>query len=127
MDRPDNLGSFFRENKQLVQEYLEARAEIYRLRFIRVFSQLAGRFIWIMISMVLLALLVIFLGLVTGFWLSELTGSYSRGFGLTVLLILALIFLLALMRNILFVNPIIRFILKKTSRKTGEDPGTAAT
>src|SRR5688572_10398538 len=104
MSQPDNLGSFFRENKQLVQEYLEARAEIYRLRFIRVFSQLAGGFIWFMVSMILLALLVIFLGLVTGFWLSELTGSYTRGFGLTALLILAFIILLALLRHILFVN-----------------------
>ncbi len=121
MAATENLHTFFSENKKLVQDYLETRAEIYRLRFIKIFSQLAGHFIWLVISLVLLALLIIFLGLVTGFWLSEITGSYTKGFGLTVLIILALILLVAALRKILFVNPLIRFIIRKTSGTTGKE------
>ena len=117
MDREDTLGSFFRENKQLVEEYLEKRVDIYRLSIIRTFSMLAGRFVWLIISIILFSLLVVFMGVVTGFWLSELTGSYTMGFGLTVLILFFIILVVTMLRNILFVNPMIRFIIKNTSRK----------
>lgn len=118
MSQSDTFGSFFTENKKLVKEYLDTRLEIYKLKFIKVFSNTAGHFIWIIISLFLLWLLVIFLGLVTGFWLSELTGSYTTGFGITALIIVVKIILLALLRRPLFVNPIIRAIIKKATQET---------
>ncbi len=118
MPESENIGSFLNENRKLVLEYLETRAEIYKLRLIRVFSKLGGYFAWIIISLFLLSLFAIFLGLTTGFWLSELTGSYTKGFGLTALIILVLIMLMAVLRKVLFVNPLIRAII----RKSGEVP-----
>ena len=44
MDQPDNLGSFFAENKTLLKEYLETRLEIYRLQSLRLFARSAGLF-----------------------------------------------------------------------------------
>jgi hypothetical protein len=122
MSEFENLGSFFRENKKLVKDYLDARLEIYKLKLIRIFSKSAGYFIWIIISLFLLFLFFIFLGLVTGFWLSELTGSYVKGFGLTTLIILVVIIVLALLRKVLFVNPIIRSFINRASDEnaTGE-------
>ena len=114
MSEFEDLGSFFRENKKLAKEYFDTRLEIYKLKLIRILSRSAGYFIWIIISLFLLFLFIIFLGLVTGFWLSELTGSYVKGFGLTALIILALIIILALLRNVLFVNPIIRNIISRS-------------
>jgi hypothetical protein len=87
MSEFENLGSFFRENKKLVKDYLDARLEIYKLKLIRIFSKSAGYFIWIIISLFLLFLFFIFLGLVTGFWLSELTGSYVTGFTTTLIVL----------------------------------------
>ena len=112
---PDDLGSFIRENKELASSYAETRLEIYRLRIIRVLSKLAGQFIWLLVSLFLISLLFIFLGLVTGFWLSEITGSYTRGFGLTAMIMMVVIVLVAAMRNVLFIDPIIRAIIRKTS------------
>lgn len=115
MPDPENLGSFIRENKSLASDYVESRIEIFRLKMIRSFSKLAGQFIWVIISLFLFSLLAIFLGLVTGFWLSEITGSFTRGFGLTALILLVMILLIAALRKYLFINPIIRIIIRKTS------------
>jgi hypothetical protein len=121
MAEQENLGSFFKENKKLVKEYLDVRLEIYKLQFTKIFSQSAGYFIWIVISLFLLWLFIIFLGIVTGFWLSDLTGSYTKGFGLTTLIILVVILILALLRKPLFVNPIIRKIIQKANEKTNHE------
>ena len=118
MPDTEKLGTFFKENKKLLKDYFEIRLDIFRLKIIRIFSESAGYFIWIIISLFLLWLLIIFLGLVTGFWLSSVTGSYTTGFGITALIILALIIILALLRKVLFVNPIIRTIIKKASEET---------
>ncbi len=109
----ENLGSFFKENKKLIREYVDTRLEIYRLKLIRILSRSAGYFIWIMISLFLLTLFTIFLGLVAGLWLSELTGSYVAGFGIVTGLILLKIIFLAIFRKKLFVNPIIRSVIRR--------------
>ncbi|MBL7745271.1 MAG: hypothetical protein JNN00_17485 [Chitinophagaceae bacterium] len=111
----DSFGSFFRENKKLVKDYFDTRLDIFRLKMIRIFSKSAGYLIWILISVFLLFLFIIFLGVTTGFWLSSLTGSYTKGFGLTTLVILAVIVILALLRKVLFVNPIIRNIIHRAA------------
>src|SRR6476660_3749413 len=119
MPETENLGSFFKESKKLVKEYLNTRQEVYKLKLIRILSTSAGNFIWIIISLFLLLLFVIFLGLVGGFWLSDLTGSYVKGFGVITLVILLKIVLLTVFRKVLFINPIIRNIINWS---TDEEP-----
>ncbi len=121
MTKSDNLDSFFKENKRLLREYLEIRAEVYRLRFIRVFSKLAANFIWMIISMFLIALLLIFLGLVTGFYFSEVTGSYSKGFGIATIILILVIFLISMLRKVLFVNPVIRAVIRRTGERSVDE------
>lgn len=118
MPETENLGSFFKENKKLAKEWLDTRLEIYKLKLVRIFSKSAGYFIWIIISLFLLSLFIIFLGLTTGFWLSEIMDSYAKGFGLTALIILAVIILLTFLRKVLFVNPIIRGIINRADEET---------
>jgi hypothetical protein len=118
MDKSENLGSFLKENKKLVKDYFDTRLEIYKLKLIRIFSKSAGYFIWIIISLFLLSLFIIFLGLVAGFWLSNVTGSYTIGFVIVTLVIFVKIILLTLWRKVLFVNPIIRAIIKTAGEET---------
>jgi hypothetical protein len=115
MAETENLGSFFKENKNLVKEYLDTRLEIYKLKIIRILSKSAGNLIWIIISLFLILLFSIFLALVGGFWLSDLTGSYVKGFGIITLIILLKIVLLTIFRKTLFINPIVRLIVSKTA------------
>lgn len=121
MPDQETLGSFIREMKQSAQDYLDTRARIYKLRLIRTVSRLAGNFAWIFISIFLGFLLIIFLGMVTGFWLSELTGSFTKGFGLTALILFVLILLVTALRKVLFVNPLIRMIIRKTESSQEEE------
>jgi len=121
MSGTETFESFFKENKKLVREYLDTRMEVYKLKLIRIISKSAGYFIWIVISLFLLLLLMIFLGLVFGIWLSEITGSYVLGFGIVALLILVKILFLSLFRKALFVNPIIQSVINRIN-DGDEDP-----
>lgn len=120
MKRPDNLGSFFAENKTLLKEYIETRMEIYRLQSLRIFSKSAGYFAWIIVSLFLVFLILLFGGVVIGFWFSSLLHSYIKGFGLITLLLIVVFLLLAVFRKNLFVNPVIQSIIQKSREESGE-------
>jgi len=117
MPESENLDTFLKENKKLLKDYFDTKFAIYRLTLIRFFSKSAGHFIWIIISLFLLLLFIIFLGLVAGFWLSKVTGSYTTGFGIVTLIILVKIIFLTLFRKIIFINPIIRAIIKSSNEE----------
>lgn len=121
MGQSDNLGSFFKDSKPLFKEYIETRLELFRLQAIRIVSQSAGYLIWILISLFLLFLIVIFSGIVLGCWLSILVDSYVLGFGLTTLLLVVIFILLAVFRKKLFVRPVIQAIIKKTNDSFDDD------
>ena len=123
MPETETFGSFLKENKKLLREYLDTRMEVYKLKLIRIVSKSAGYLIWVIISLFLLLLLMIFLGVVGGIWLSEVTGSYVLGFGIIASLILVKILFLALFRDALFVNPIIRNVINRIYEGE-EEPGT---
>jgi hypothetical protein len=114
MSQPDNLGSFISENKTILKEYVETRMEIYRLQSLRIFSKSAGYFAWIIVSLFLAFLIVIFGGLMLGYWFSSMLGSYVKGFGLITLLLVVLFVLLALFRKRLFVDPVVQSIIQRS-------------
>jgi len=121
MPQPDNLGSFFAENKKLVKEYLETRLEIYRLQSLRLFAKSAGYFAWILLSLFLAFLFLLFGGMMVAFWFSGLFHSYVKGFGMVALLILVVFILIALFRRVLFVEPVIQSIIQKSTDENDED------
>jgi uncharacterized membrane protein len=67
------------------------------------------------ISAFLIFLVLIFIGLVLGFWFAEMTGSMASGFGLATLLLMLVIVLIALLRKQLFIYPLIRLFIKAMS------------
>ncbi|HLX94052.1 MAG TPA: hypothetical protein VKR32_20355 [Puia sp.] len=121
MGQPENLGSFFQENKTLLKEYIETRLEIFRLQAIKVSSRSAGYLVWIIVSLFLLFLIAIFSGMTLGYWLSSLTGSLVEGFGLTALLMLVLFILFAIFRKKLFVGPVVRSIIRGAMEEIEEE------
>lgn len=121
MSQPDNLGSFISENKAVLKEYLETRMEIYRLQSLRILSKSAGYFAWIMVSALLAFLILIFGGLMLGYWFSSMLGSYVKGFGLMTLLLMVLFVLLALLRKPLFVDPVVQSIIQKSREEEEEE------
>jgi hypothetical protein len=120
MSQTEDLGSFFQENKALLKEYLETRLEIYRLQGIRIASKAAGYLAWVVISLFLLFLILLFSGIVLGCWLSGLTHSYTAGFGITTGVLIIIFAFLALLRKSLFVNPLTQNIIRKTNEDFNE-------
>ena len=120
-NQPDNLGSFISENKAVLKEYLETRMEIYRLQSLRIFSKSAGYFAWIIVSLFLAFLILIFGGLMLGYWFSSMLGSYVKGFGLMTLLLVVLFVLLALFRKSLFVDPVVQSIIQRSREEEMEE------
>ena len=121
MDQPDNLGSFFAENKTLLKEYLETRLEIYRLQSLRLFAKSAGLFAWVLLSLFLAFLFLLFGGMMTAFWFSNLFHSQVKGFGLVTLIILVIFILLTVFRRALFVEPVIQSVIQKSKEEEDED------
>jgi hypothetical protein len=111
MNNKENLHDYISETKQYLKEWLYVKLSLYKLRIVKTVARTAGTLAWVVISMFLFFLLIIFAGITAGYWLSSLTGSYVKGFGLVTAGILLLIVLLALLRKVLFVNPIIRKML----------------
>jgi hypothetical protein len=120
MSQIDDMGSFFQDNKALLKEYLEIRMELYRLQATRFISKAAGYLVWIVISLFLLFLILIFSGIVLGCWLSGLTHSYVIGFGLTTGILIVIFAFLAIFRKTLFVNPLTQNIIRKTNEDFSE-------
>ena len=118
MAQPDNLGDFIKQNKDLFLKYLETRFEIFRLQAIGLCSKTIGSVIWLLIALFFALLIFVFTGLVLGFWLSELLNSYVKGFGLATLLLIALLLILTIFRRSLFVNPIIRQLIRKSNNES---------
>jgi hypothetical protein len=112
MQTSQSNDSFFAANKKLVQDYLNIRVRIMKLKATQLFAKVAGNVAWLLVFLFLVFLLAIFIGLATGFWLSSLTGSYTTGFALTGLIILGLVLLLVALRKTLFINPIIRAVIR---------------
>ena len=111
MSQHPNFGDFIKENKTLVKEYVETQISIVRLEAIRTASKTSGYFMWIVISLFLFFLIAIFAGLVLGFWLSDVTGSFIKGFGITTIIMILIVIILALLRKTLFVNPAVKAII----------------
>lgn len=126
MRDPETLGSYLRDNKEILQEYLETRLEIFRLSAIRTFSKTAGYLIWLLISLFIVFLIILFSGIVLGLWLSSLTGSYILGFALVTLVFVLMFALLAIFRQSWFVNPIIHGIIARSSEVLEDGDSTDA-
>jgi hypothetical protein len=124
MSENESIGSFVKTNKSLLKQYLETRFEIFRLSSIRIIAKSAGYFVWIIISLFLFFLIILFAGITAGFWLSELMSSYVKGFGVIVIVLILLFAILAFFRKKLFVEPFMQMIIDRAIEELGEEENT---
>ena len=114
MPETEDLSSFFRENKRLIQEYVEVRTELAKLQGIRIlsrsFSMLMVGFIVILMSLFIL----FFLGLAFAWWIAAISGSQVIGFTSAAGVFLLLLVLAILFRRPLFQNPLIRLFIQES-------------
>lgn len=120
MDNTPDIWQFLEENKKTLQEYVELKIEIFNLKFIRKSSSIGGILVWILILSFLGLLIIFFAGMTLGFWLSNIFDSNVAGFGATTGILLLITLILILARKQLFINPIIRIIIREQTRENEE-------
>jgi hypothetical protein len=121
MENTPDIWQFLEENKQTLQEYIELKIELFNLKFIRKSSTIGGAIVWLMILAFLALLIMFFAGITIGFWLSTVFNSYVLGFAATTGIIVLITLILILLRKQLFINPIIRIMVREQTRENEKE------
>ena len=121
MENTPDIWQFLEENKKNLHEWVELKIELFSLKFIRKSSTIGGILIWLMILSFLSLTILFFLGLTIGFWLSAIFNSNVIGFGITSGILILITLILILLRKQLFINPIIRIIIREQTREHEEE------
>jgi hypothetical protein len=121
MENTPDIWQFLETNKQTLQEYVELKIELFNLKFIRKSSSIGGLLVWLMILAFLGLLILFFAGITIGFWLSNILNSYVLGFAATTGILIAITLILILARKQLFINPIIRIMVREQTRENEEE------
>jgi hypothetical protein len=112
-----SFGEFATENFSLAKDWFDTKAELYKLQLVRAAAKIGGSLLSSLFTLFLFFLFIIFGGVTTACWIGESTGSYARGFGIVTLVLLLVMIVLLRMRKKLFVNPLIRTMLKIATEK----------
>ncbi len=96
----------------LLRSFVNGKIRLIRLQLLRAVATTAGQAASLLIALFIFFLFALFAALTLAFWLSQLAGSYVTGFGATALLVLLVFMLLFVMRKRLFIDPVIRAIIR---------------
>ncbi|HYV91295.1 MAG TPA: phage holin family protein [Chitinophagales bacterium] len=107
-----NLGTWWKELREELTEYLKARAQLTKLEAYEKIAKVVG----VMISFFILALLVgfviIFILIMIGSWIAELTGRVAIGFSSVALLVVGLFIFLSVKRKSVLEKPVSRRVIE---------------
>lgn len=98
--------------KQTVQDYVNLRVDEYKLKGVENFSIISAKTLVILISTMLGAVVLQLLGFAFAFFIGDLTGSTSAGFGITAILFATALCFIYARRNTLFLNRMVRLYAK---------------
>ena len=110
--------NYFQDTKDRIKQYAQLRILLLRLQATEKISQIASTAIAVTLIMVIGFFLLVFASITAGYWLAELTGSLTAGFGIVALFYLVIfLFMIFFLRKILqnfFINKIIQLLNKKS-------------
>jgi len=87
--------NYFQETRKKLKQYIQHRLLLIRLQATDKASNLAATLITVTVVLLTALFLLIFASLTAGYWLSNVTGSFTIGFGIVALFYLV-IFLLVI-------------------------------
>jgi len=110
-------ANYFQDTEEKLKQYIQHRILLFRLQATDKASTVAATLITVSVIMVITLFLLIFASLTAGYWLANITGSLTAGFGIValfylVILLLGIFFLRKSMRNFL-INKFIDLLNKK--------------
>lgn len=118
----DNFKDYFTESKNVVSNYLEARWKLTRLHATGKLAHALGVFLAIIVASMLGFFVVLFLGLLLAYWISDMTHSFTTGFAITALIFIILFIMVLAFRKKLIQNPLANILIRELAEEI-EDPG----
>jgi hypothetical protein len=117
----DNFSNYFNQTGKVAKEYLETRLDLIKLQAAGKLSNALGLFFSIILAFLLFFFVVVFLGMVFGFWISEMTNSFTIGFSCATGLFILLLGVLIIFRKPLIQAPLSNLLIKELMSEMGMD------
>jgi len=113
----DNIQEFVSESKKVASAYLEAKWKLLRLTAVEKTVHALGLFMSIIIAAMLGFFVVMFLGFLLAFWISNISGSFSLGFAITALLFIILLAVALIFRRKLILTPVSNILVRELAEE----------
>ena len=116
----DNAKDFISESKKVASTYIEAKWKLLRLTAVEKIVHALGLFMSIIIAAMLGFFVVMFLGFLLAFWISDMSGSFSLGFAVTALLFIVLLAVTLIFRRKLILIPISNILIRELAEEKSD-------
>jgi len=106
------LGDWFNELREDVTTYLRARAQLTKIEAYEKIAKVVGVVISFFILALLVGFAIIFILIMFGSWITQLTGSPAIGFSSVALLVIGLFIFLLVKRKSVLEKPVSNFVIE---------------
>lgn len=109
----DNFSNYFNQTGKVAKEYLETRLDLIKLQAAGKLSRALALFFSLILAFLLFFFVIVFLGMVLGFWIGEMTNSYTIGFSCSAGLFVFLLLVIMWFREPLIQRPLSNMLIKE--------------
>ena len=106
-----DLHTWFQEVREDLTTYLQARVKLTKLEAYEKIAKIIGVMISFFILALLVGVLIIFILIMVGSWITQLTGSVAIGFSSIALLVTGLLIFLAVKRKSVLEKPVSKWVI----------------
>lgn len=109
--------SFFSESREQIEQYIQDRFLLIKLQVAEKTARMVGLFFTVLTVVVFGFFVLLFIGMMGGYWFASLTDSLSLGFGIVTAIYLFLLILIVLFRKTLIEKCLGNIIIKAFFKK----------
>lgn len=109
----DNFSNYFNQTGKVAKEYVETRLDLIKLQAAGKLSKALALFFSLILAFLLFFFVVVFLGMVLGFWIAEMTHSFTAGFSCAAGLFILLLAILLIFRKPLIQQPLSNLLVRE--------------
>lgn len=107
----DNFSNYFNQTGKVAKDYLETRLDLIKLQAAGKLSKALGLFFSLILAFLLFFFVIVFLGMVVGFWIGEMTHSNTIGFSCSAGLFVFLLAIILVFRKPLIQTPLSNLLI----------------
>lgn len=117
----DNFSNYFNQTGKVAKDYLETRLDLIKLQAAGKLSKALGLFFSLILAFLLFFFVIVFLGMVVGFWIGEMTHSNTIGFSCSAGLFVFLLAIILLFRKPLIQTPLSNLLITELLSEMNAD------